>query len=140
MLSASYLNRIKEISLAMFNLEHPENFHITFIVYKRKILSIGLNDSKTSPINLLNPKTDRNGQNISQFKGRCSELKAILNLKNKTNIPFKKTTLINVRINRNKRFDLAFPCQSCRSLLTFFEFKSIIVTDKDGSFKDYIKI
>jgi len=124
----------------MFNLEHPENFHITFIVYKRKILSIGLNDSKTSPINLLNPKTDRNGQNISQFKGRCSELKAILNLKNKTNIPFKKTTLINVRINRNKRFDLAFPCQSCRSLLTFFEFKSIIVTDKDGSFKDYIKI
>ena len=123
----------------MFNSEHPENFHITFIVYKSKILSIGVNDSKTSPINLLNPKTDKTGKNIAFVKGRCSELNAIVKLKNKTSIPFKKTTLINVRVNRNRELDLATPCQSCRSLLTFFEFKNIIVTDKSGSFKDYIQ-
>ena len=134
MLSASYLNRIKEISLAMFNSEHPENFHITFIVYKSKILSIGVNDSKTSPINLLNPKTDKTGKNIAHLKGRCSEWQCIRKAKNTTNVSFRKITLVNIRIRRDKKFGLAKPCESCRSLLDFFNIHDVIYTDNSGNF------
>jgi hypothetical protein len=133
-LNEIYLNRLKDISLALYDPNHPVNFHVSFIVSKGKILSIGLNNTRTHPTNLLNKKIGRDGNNISASKGICSEFSALKKVKNTMNIPFHKTTMVNIRIKRNKQFGLSKPCQSCQSLLKFFGLADVIWTDDSGSF------
>lgn len=129
-------NKIKEISYALYN-KNPLNFHTSFIIHKGRIISIGVNNKKTHPGNLFNPKINRRGDDISPIKGTCSEFNAIIKLKNTTNFPTNKCILINARIDRNKLFNLARPCNSCQSLLRYFEFKHIFYTGEDGTFEEY---
>lgn len=112
--------------------------HVSIIIYKNKIVSIAKNNKKTSPKNVLNPKYSRSGENISNIKGCCSEFRALNQLKNKTQIPYNKITLINIRINRNMELCNSLLCDSCQSLIAFLGVKNVYYTDKQGTFAKYI--
>jgi hypothetical protein len=109
--------------------------HFSFILYKRKIISIGMNCKKTHPINLLNPKfCKENGLNVSDQKQICSELNSILKLKRMTNIDTNKCILVNLRYDKNGNLALSKPCSSCENLLKYHNFKKIIWTNDNGEY------
>lgn len=112
--------------------------HFSFIIHKKRIISIGANIQKTHPLHLKNRKISiRTGEDFSDQKHTCSEFNAIIKLKRLTNIDAKKCVLVNLRFDRNKKLALASPCMSCKSLLKYFQFKSIFYTDADGKYQMY---
>lgn len=129
-----FLERLKDVALGLFDPEKPVNFHCSFIIWRGRILAIGLNDVRTSPRNLLNPKFGRDGKDLSPLRGSCSEWRALRRVQNTMNIPFKKTTMVNIRVGRDKRFRLSRPCESCRSLLKFFGLEKVLWTNDSGEF------
>jgi len=107
--------------------------HYSFVIYKKRILAVGLNKQKTHPTNLKNRKiSTRTGEDFSEFKHICSEFSAITKLKKLTNIDTKKCVLINLRYDRNKKIALAKPCMSCQSLLNTYTFKKVLWTNNTG--------
>lgn len=134
MLSDSYLARLKDISLGLFDPDFSANFHVAFIISKGRILAIATNSNKTNPTNLLNRKIGRDGNDISFTKRTCAEFNVMRRIKNTMNIPFSKTTLVSVRVKRDKRLGMARPCSSCVQLLEFFGLKNVIYTDNQGNF------
>lgn len=129
--------RLEEIAESLIDWEDGMRcHHISFIIYKKRIISIGANRSKTHPANLLNRKVSFiTGKDFSDEKHTCSEFTCISKLKKKTNIDTKRCTLVNIRYDRNKRIALAKPCMSCRNLLKYFEFKKVIWTTNEGSYE-----
>lgn len=129
--------RIKELALALY--EDDCNIrcqHFSFVFNKSRLVAIGRNSSKTSPWNLLNKKFSTTGEDISGIKGTCSELSACLKIK-KTNIPFSKCTLINIRLMKDKTIGLAKPCESCQSLLRYLEFKHVYFSVNENILEKY---
>lgn len=133
----SLFKKVEEIALSLIDWEDKKRcYHSSFVIHKKRIIAIGINQPKTHPINLINRKQSlRTGEDISDQKHTCSELSAILKLKRLTNIDTEKCTLINVRYNRNKELALAAPCQSCRSLLKYHQFKNVIFTNNKGDYE-----
>jgi hypothetical protein len=140
-LSANKLSfkRLEDIAKSLIDWSEPIRCrHFSFILNKKKIVAIGINQKKTHPTNLKNRKrSTKTGEDFSEQKHTCSEFNAIVKLKNMTNIDTKKCTLISLRYDRNKKIALASPCMSCRSLLNYFEFKSVIFTDSQGQYQAY---
>lgn len=132
-----FFRKLEEIAYSLIDWEGKKRcHHSSFIVYKKRIIAIGTNQTKTHPINLINRKHSvRTGEDISDQKHVCSEFNAILKLKRLTNINTEKCTLINIRYNRNKELALAAPCQSCRSLLKYHQFKNVIFTNNKGDYE-----
>lgn len=113
------------------------NFHVSFVLYKGRIVSVGLNSKKTHPLNLKYPKISREGVNVSPHKFTCSELNAFVKLKNLTNVPFSKCSVVNVRILKNGDLGYSAPCQSCKSLISYLDIKELYYTDFTGKFVKY---
>ncbi len=129
-------DKIKEIAFAFDKDSFSgKNFHLSFLIYKNRIISIGQNSKKTHPINLRNKKISREGIDISTFKGVCSEWSAISKLKNLTNIPAHKCSLINIRINKNNEIRMSRPCCSCIKLLSFFDISRVYYSNEKGEFE-----
>lgn len=128
--------RLEDIALSLIDWNDPIRCrHFSFIINKKKIVAIGINQQKTHPTNLKNRKISSiTGEDFSDQKHTCSEFSAIIKLKNLTNIDTKKCTLVNLRYDRNKNLALASPCMSCVSLLKYHEFKKIIWTNNDGEY------
>lgn len=135
----SQFKRIEGIAESLIDWNDPIRCrHFSFVLNKKKIVSIGINQRKTHPTNLKNRKFSiKTGEDFSDQKHTCSEFNAIIKLKNMTNINTKRCTLINVRYDRNKKLAFASPCMSCKSLLTFFEFKNVFFTDDKGNYHEY---
>lgn len=135
----SLINRLEETAFSLYDASSNKRcHHFSFIVYKNRIIAIGQNNKKTHPINLINRKKSlKTGIDFSEEKHTCSEFSAVLKLKNRTNINSKKCKLINLRINREKQISGAEPCESCRNLLKFFEFKDVIHTNNSGNYINY---
>lgn len=129
-----------ELSYALY--DEVENGHrckhFSLVFYKDRVITIATNNKKTSPWNLRNPKINRQGIDISHLKGSCSELRATLQLKRKTNIPYNKCVLVNVRINKNRKIDISKPCTGCLNLLKFINYKSVFYTNKNGQFEEFL--
>lgn len=133
------LDKIKEIAFAFDrDLFSDRNLHLSFIIYKGRIISIGQNSKKTHPINLKNRKINKDGVDISSFRGSCSEWSAISKLKNLTNIPACKCQLINIRINKQNEIRMAKPCISCLGLISHYGFQDIWFSNEKGEFKRLI--
>lgn len=126
-----------ELAQAMFDPESVINQHFSFAFFKDKILAIGRNSNKTHPYNLLNRKMGHNGKDISETSGVCSELSAVIRLKRITDIPFRKITLFNIRINKNRQVSMAHPCLSCKNLLSFCKFNEVYYSDWQGNLCQY---
>lgn len=132
-------DKIKEIAFAFNRDLFPgRNLHLSFIIYKGRIISIGQNSRKTHPINLRNPKISKEGVDISGFRGSCSEWSAVNRLKNLTNIPVNKCSLINIRINKLNEMRNSCPCNSCFGLLSHFAFKEVRFSNDRGEFEKFV--
>ena len=133
----SFLKRLEDISKGLIDHDFARLRcrHFSFIIYKNRIISIGINSKKTHPTNLKNPKKSiKTGEDFSDQKHTCSELNAILKLKRLTNIQTEKCTLINIRIDRNGKKVLSKPCMSCDNLLKYHNFKNITWTNESGNY------
>lgn len=128
--------RLEDIALSLINWNDLIRCrHFSFIINKKRIAAIGINQQKTHPTNLKNRKVSSiTGEDFSDQKHTCSEFSAIIKLKNLTNIDTKKCILVNLRYDRNKRLALASPCMSCVSLLKYHEFKKVIWTNNNGEY------
>ncbi len=137
--NSSTFKRYEDIAESLINWNEQKRCrHFSFIVHKKRIISIGTNIKKTHPMHLKNRKVSvRTGEDFSEQKHTCSEFNAIVKLKRLTNIDTKKCILINLRYDRNKKLALASPCMSCKSLLNYFQFKNILYTDNDGVYQTY---
>jgi hypothetical protein len=126
--------KLEDVALSLLD-NHNANRcrHFSFILYKNRLISTGLNVNKTHPMNLRNKKISRiTGEDYSDQKQTCSELNAILKLKRLTNIDTRKCTLVNLRYDRNDKIALAKPCSSCQSLLRYHNFKQVIWSTNNG--------
>ena len=135
-------NRCLEISRALFNnieKSAPRCRHFSFVFQQNKLISIGQNNRKTHPINLKNPVFSKTGENISESKGCCSEMVALLKVKRKTNINFNKCIMYNIRIDKGGNICNSFPCKSCQNLIWFLGVKRVYYTDLSGNIKKYEK-
>lgn len=137
----SHYKRLEEIAFSLVDWEDTKRCnHFSFILNKKKIISIGTNLQKTHPTHLRNRKVSvRTGEDFSDQKHTCSEFNAIIKLKRLTNIDTKKCTLINLRYDRNKKLALAKPCMSCLSLLRYHKFKDVLYTNDKGSYEAFNK-
>ena len=137
----SRYKRLEEIAFSLVDWEDDKRCnHFSFILNKKKIISIGMNLQKTHPTHLKNRKVSvRTGEDFSDQKHTCSEFTAIIKLKRLTNIDTKKCTLVNMRYDRNKKLALAKPCMSCFSLLRYHKFKEVLYTDDNGNYQIFDK-
>ena len=134
-------NKFKEIAYALldWNEHNLRAFHVSFLIRRNKILSIAVNKRKTHTINLRNKKFNRSGVDVSDAKFQCSEYCCIKQSKVQ-NIDYHKCKMVNVRITRENKLGLAAPCESCKSLLAFFNIKEIYFTNDSGEFEKYLTI
>jgi deoxycytidylate deaminase len=124
--------RYIEIAKALCNFNLTDKcFHVTFIVKKRKIVTIGINKSKTHPNNLKYNYYGLDGAPIHRFVGVHSEMAAILKY-GKTDCS--DCTFINVRIDRNNKVAMSKPCLGCQHLLDVVGWKSIYFSSKNEKF------
>jgi deoxycytidylate deaminase len=131
-------NKFLEIAFAL-NGKHKFNQrckHFSFIYEKNKIISIGINNSKTHPLNLRYNYINKQKSKISHIVGTHSEMKAVI--KSGLSV-FQNMTIINIRINRKNKIDYSCPCNGCLEMLMDLNFSKIYYTTKDGKFQKYQK-
>lgn len=110
-------------------------FHTTFIVKKGRIQSIGVNCLKTHPKNLEYDYIGRDGVDIRTYVGVHSELDAILKYRKDD---CSDCVIVNVRVDKNNKINIAKPCRGCQSLLVRVGFKRMFYTDENGEFKLWV--
>lgn len=102
--------------------------HVAFILYKSRIISIGVNDlRKSHPLN----KRFR----YHNFKNSiCAELSAVIRGRKED---YTGHTLVIVRIDRNNKLNYSCPCSGCKGLISTMNFKNVYFSNKDGEFVNY---
>lgn len=134
-----FLQKSLEVSYAFHNpvwnkqIEHRCQ-HFSIIFNRNKILAIGRNKLKTTPLNLRNapPKTS---VIILSNKNTCAEFDAFRILRNRSNITG-RLILVNVRIDRNGHIRNSHPCRFCQNLIRFLNFREVWYSTENG-FKKY---
>lgn len=105
--------------------------HFSFVFDGPRLVSVGLNNRKTHPRNLLYSYVGREDLDISSFVGTHSEMSAVLRLEGGVCRGLK---MVNLRINRRGEFDYSRPCRGCFDMMRSLDFKEVFHTDRDGSF------
>ena len=122
-------SRIVEIGRALKDKgSRKKNWHLSAILNKSKILSIGVNDyTKTHP-------------KLREFKYHPlakihSELNACLKL---GLTDCSGLTIVNIRIDKNENLNNSCYCFGCSNLVRYLGFKQAFFTDEDGNFQEYV--
>ena len=129
-------NKIIEVTYALIN-KHNADLrcrHFSFIVDRNRIVSIGMNNSKTHPKNLKYNYLNKNKEKISNIVGTHSELNAVIKLGEED---CSRLTLINTRINRNNLLDNSAPCHGCMDMIRQLNFNNVYYTDGRANFVKY---
>lgn len=122
-----------ELALADFELDYENRVQVfSFAWLRNRLVGMAKNDNRTHPLNLINGFKFRN-----QSKGSCAELRLFLKIKNRTNIPFNKLDIINVRLTRNLEVRMSHPCPSCVNLIKYLRPKSLYYSNDLGKFERY---
>jgi len=127
-------DKIIEVTYALIN-KHNADLrcrHFSFILDRNRIISIGMNSTKTHPMNLKYNYINKNKQKISDIVGTHIELNAIIKLGIED---CSKLTLINTRINRNNLLDNSAPCHGCSDMINQLNFKNVFYTTCEGIFE-----
>lgn len=113
-------------------------FHVTFALYKKKILSIGINSTKTHPnIKKLNYRAE-DGEDLRDIARTHSELNCVLKLQNKINLEkFNDLIFVNVRLDKNGNVKYARPCNGCSHLLKQVGYKKVFYSGDCGNFFEF---
>lgn len=131
-------NKSIELALADFEYDYETRCQVwSFAWYKGRVISIGKNNAKTHPLNLINQLKFSNGK-IHYLKGSCAELVMFLKLKKTTRIDFSKIVICNVRLDKNKNICMAAPCDSCASLIKYIKPKKVFYTVDKDNWGEYI--
>jgi hypothetical protein len=131
------LKKSLEIANAEYDKFHDMRVQVfSFGWYKKRLICVGKNKNKTHPLNITkNPIYFDN--KILETKTTCAELDLFLRLKNKTNIPYSKLTIVNVRLDKNMNIKNSKCCKSCKSLIKYMDPKNIYYTTDSGTFETY---
>jgi hypothetical protein len=105
--------------------------HFSFVFRGGRLLSVGLNSSKSHPRNLLYAYMGRDGSDISHIIGTHSEMNAVLRTDSDE---CRGATMVNLRINRRGDFDYSRPCSGCCDMLRSLGFVEAFYTHSDGRF------
>lgn len=104
---------------------------------KSHLIAVGRNRAKTHVLNLRNPLRCRRTNEIVPKTAVCAECDLFIRLRNRTNIPFNKITVVNVRLDRHLNVRNSRPCSSCESLLKVLTPKKLFYTADSGDFVEY---
>jgi deoxycytidylate deaminase len=129
-------NKIIEVTYALIN-KHNADLrcrHFSFILDRNRIVSIGMNSTKTHPMNLKYNYINKNKEKISDIVGTHSELNAVIKLGEED---CSRLTLVNTRINRNNLLDHSAPCSGCSDMIHQLNFKNVYYTDCGATFIKY---
>ena len=129
-------DKIVEVTYALIN-KHNADLrcrHFSFILDRNRIISIGMNSTKTHPMNLKYNYINKNKEKISDIVGTHSELNAVIKLGIED---CSKLTLVNTRINRNNLLDHSAPCNGCSDMIKQLNFKNVYHTDSQADFVQY---
>ena len=132
-------DKLVEIARALMDWErYPKlrTFHVSFLMRRTRIVAIGINVPKTHPVNLRNPKHNREGVDISDIKYQCAEWVAMRQSKQQ-NVDYNKCKLISIRIDRTGKLCNSCPCLSCQSLLKHFGVGRVYFTNDKGEFEEF---
>ena len=111
------INRIVKIHKKQIKKSNLRCKHTSYIIYKNKIISHGLNEKKTDTF------AAKNGYKYPFKHSEMVALKKFLLYK----IDPKKVILVNFRLINNQ-FAIAAPCKNCLSLIQKFGIKHIYFT------------
>ena len=126
-----------ETAAALFDPDYPLRCQVfSFGWVKSRLIAVGRNQDKTHPLNLINVLRFDTGE-IHRNKLTCAELNLCQKLKRTTNIPFDKITIVNLRLDKNRKVKMSRPCNSCRSLISYCSPKALYYTDDNGNFQKY---
>ena len=100
-------------------------FHVSVVLNKSKILSIGFNKYKTHP--------QTKNYAYHRFAGIHSELDAVLKLGMDD---CSGLTIINIRVDKNNQICDSKPCKGCSDLIQKIGFKKVIYTNNIGNFEE----
>jgi len=119
-------NKITRLSKDLKDVPNGQCRHISFIVQRNNIVSIGFNNyHKTHPA-----AKDLN----YRFGAIHSELDAYLRVRWDIE-DFSKYDLINVRINRFSKIKMSMPCHCCLPFVIKLGFRRIWYSDWNGNFR-----
>jgi deoxycytidylate deaminase len=125
------LEKCVEISLALReSKQNGRSFHATFIIFKKRIISIGFNDySKHHPYHKMGKYIGykKNPENYSPCLH--SEVSAIIKLGEED---LSRYTFVNVRVRGNNILAVAKPCPNCFQLLKRTGYKKLFYSSECG--------
>jgi len=107
--------------------------HASFIIYKDKIMSIGINNpNKTHPNNLKFGYRNKRNEPINEIIGIHSELAAVIKFGRQT---LQDLDIVNTRIDRNNMLVLAKPCIGCQDMLKQLGINRIFFSNNQSRFE-----
>jgi len=107
--------------------------HASFIIYKDKIMSIGINNpNKTHPKNLKFGYRNKRNEPINEIIGIHSELAAVIKFSRQT---LQDLDIVNTRIDRNNMLVLAKPCIGCQDMLKQLGINRIFFSNNQSRFE-----
>jgi deoxycytidylate deaminase len=107
--------------------------HASFIIYKDKIMSIGINNpNKTHPKNLKFGYRNKRNEPINEIIGIHSELAAVIKFGRQT---LQDLDMVNTRIDRNNMLALAKPCIGCQDMLKQLGINRIFFSNNQSRFE-----
>jgi deoxycytidylate deaminase len=129
-------NRLIEIAKALRPLNHNNRcYHVTCILKKNKILSIGINNSKTHTRNLQFDYFAKNGTDLRREVGLHSEISAIIRGGRED---YSDCVFVNIRINSEGKLLYSAPCRGCRSCLYQTGYKRLYYSTNSGEFVEFV--
>ena len=126
--------KIVELSYAMLPTHGDYRCrHASFIIYKDKIMSIGINNpNKTHPKNLKFGYRNKRNEPINEIIGIHSELAAVIKFGRQT---LQDLDIVNTRIDRNNMLVLAKPCIGCQDMLKQLGINRIFFSNNQSRFE-----
>ena len=128
------LKKIVELSYALLPTHGDYRCrHASFILYRDKIMSIGINNpNKTHPKNLKFGYRNKRNEPINQIIGIHSELAAVIKFGRQT---LQDLDIVNTRIDRNNMLVLAKPCIGCQDMLKQLGINRIFFSNNQSKFE-----
>ncbi len=133
-----YIDIAKALQPSFHSYSLIRTFHVTFALKKNRIISIGINNTKTHPeIKKLNYISEE-GEDLRDIARTHSELNCVLKLQNKTNLnKFENLVFVNIRLDKNGNVKYARPCNGCSHLLKQVGYKRVFYSGDCGSFFEF---
>jgi hypothetical protein len=126
-MSPKLQKRLLSIAFDLRDCCEAENRHISFLLDKNRIVSVGFNS---------NYKYSKITRGMGYWaSSRHSEIDSYIKLRDKNLMPY--LSLVNIRLSKTGTIGMACPCDKCLNFLSIVSPRRIFYTTADGSFARY---